>query len=411
MSLPSRLRFARRYPRQMWVLFWGTLISITGQSLVWPFLTIHIRQQLGVPLTQITLLFTLQSLGTMAATAALGPAVDRFGRKWIMVVGPLASASAQIMMVGANTYPAWAVLLVLYASAGVCFSLGSQAMIADMIPPEERTEAYALMRMASNTGIAIGPTIGGFIISLSYAISFLTAATIQIGLGLAALFLLRETLTDEIRQRQGAARSAGRGYGPLFRDSAFMSFWGVYLLLEMAASLVFTLLSVYVKEQYGIPENQYGFIIGTNAVMVVLFQYGVTRITRRHRPLGVMAISALFYAGGLAVFAAGRVFIAFWLGIVIMTIGELIIAPTATTLVATLAPPDMRGRYMGLYGLSYRIGGGIGPVVGGWLGDRFTPAAIWYFGTAAALAAAGGFAWLSRNRATRQAEEETARAA
>lgn len=411
MTILSRRLFTQRYPRQMWVLFWGTLISITGQSLVWPFLTIHIRQQLGVPLTQITLLFTLQSLGTMAATAALGPAVDRFGRKWVMVIGPLISAGAQIMMARADTYAAWAVLLVLYASAGVGFSLGSQAMIADMIPPEQRTEAYALMRMASNSGIAVGPAIGGFIITLSYAISFLTAATIQIGLGLTALLLLRETLTDEIRQRQNPARGTSRGYGPLFRDGAFMSFWGVYLLLEMAASLVFTLLSVYVKEQYRIPENQFGFIIGTNAVMVVLFQYAVTRITRRYRPLSVMAVSALFYAGGLAIFAAGQVFLAFWLGIVIMTIGELIIAPTATTLVAALAPADMRGRYMGVYGLSYRIGGGIGPVIGGWLGDRFLPAAIWYFGTAASLLAAGGFAWLSRGRTIRQTEEETARAA
>jgi len=399
----------------MWILFWGSLISTTGQSLVWPFLTIHIRQQLGVPLTQITLLFTLQSLGTMAATAILGPAVDRFGRKWVMVLGPLLSAGTQIMMTGADTYLAWAVLLVLYASAGVGFTLGSQAMIADVIPPAQRTETYALMRVAANAGIAIGPTIGGFIISLSYTISFLAAAAIQIGLGLTALFLLRETLTDEIRQRQdadhGAARGADRGYGPLFRDGAFMSFWSVYLLLELAPALVFTLLSVYVKEQYGIPENQYGFIVGTNAVIVVVFQYTVTRITRRHRPLGVMAVSALFYAAGLAIFATGQVFLAFWLGIVIMSIGELIIAPTATTLVAALSPPDMRGRYMGVFGLSYRIGNGIGPVIAGWLGDRFMPAAIWYFGTAASLLAAGGFAWLSRGRVARQAEEKAARAA
>jgi MFS family permease len=350
------------YPTQMWVLFWGTLISIMGQSLIWPFLTIYIRQQLGVPLTQVTLLFTAQSLGTIAATAVIAPLVDRIGRKWIMVLGPLLSAGVQIMMIGANSYLTWGVLLVLQASAGLCFSLGSQAMIADVVPPEQRTEAYALMRMASNTGIAVGPAVGGFIIGLSYAISFAIAATVQVGLALTAFFLL----------------------------------------VELASSLVFTLLAVYVKEQYRIPENQYGFIIGTNAAMVVLFQYMVTRFTRRYPPLNVMALGTLFYAGSMAIFAAGQAFWGFWLGIVVMTLGELLVMPTSSALVAALAPPHMRGRYMGIYGLSYRVAGGVAPVAGGWLSDNVFPAASWLFGMVAALLSAVGFAWLKRHDAAQR---------
>ncbi|GAB4569475.1 MAG: MFS transporter [Anaerolineae bacterium] len=387
------------YPRQMWILFWGSLISIMGQSLVWPFLTIHIRQQLDVPLTQITLLFTLQSLATMVATAVAGPAVDRFGRKWVMVLGPVLSGITQIAMARADSYGMWAVLLMLYASSGVLFMLGSRSMIADMIPSEQRTEAYALLRMAANTGIAVGPAVGGFVISVSYAISFYVAATVQILLSIATLVLIRETLTPELKAENAASTGGqSQGYGPLFRDTTFMSFWGVYLLVEIAASLVFTLLSVYVKEQYQIPESQFGFIIGTNATMVVLFQYAITRITKRYRPLSVMAISAVFYAAGMAIFAAGSSFWVFWFGMVVMTTGELLLAPTSTALVADLAPPDMRGRYMGVYGLSYRVGGGVGPVIGGWLNDHIYPAATWWFGMTSCLFAAGGFLWLRRVR-------------
>ena len=50
---------------QLWLLFGGTLLSSSGQSLVWPFLTINIREQLGVPLTTITLLFTAQSIAVV----------------------------------------------------------------------------------------------------------------------------------------------------------------------------------------------------------------------------------------------------------------------------------------------------------------------------------------------------------
>lgn len=394
--------FPTGYPRQMWVLFWGSLISIMGQSLVWPFLTIHIRQQLDVPLTQITFLFTLQSLATVLATTAAGPAVDRFGRKWIMVIGPIFSGITQIAMAGADSYLSWALLLMLYAASGITFMLGSRSMIADMVPPEQRTEAYALLRTGANVGIAVGPAVGGFIITQSYAISFYVAASVQIMLGVVTIFLIRETLTDDIRAENDRHGSHEQGYAPLFRDSTFMSFWGVYLLIEVAASLVFTLLAVYVKEQFSIPESQFGFIIGTNAMMVVLFQYAVTKVTRRYRPLGVMALGALFYAGGMAVFAVGQAFAAFLVGMIVMTIGELLVAPTSTALVADLAPPDMRGRYMGVYGLSYRIGGGVGPVAGGWLNDNVFPAATWLFGMVSSLLSVGGFLWLRRVRSAQR---------
>lgn len=387
-----------KYPPAIWVLFWGSLISMSAQSLVWPFLTIYIREQLGIPLAQITLLFTLQSISSMAATAIIGPAVDHFGRKWAMVASPIISGVMLALMTQANSLLVWAILLMIYAASGVVFRLASHAMIADLIESEDRANAYALMRMGFNIGIAVGPAIGGYLVTTSYNLSFLIAAGVQVLLAIIVLLLITETLPDAATQDQNAPANTD-GYGPVFKDRVFMSFWGVYLLIEIAASLLFTLLAVYVKEQYNIPENMFGYIIGTNALMVVLLQVAVTRVTNHYRPLPVMAISALFYAGGMAIFALGRSFPAFWLGMVVMTLGELMLAPTSTALVADLAPADMRGRYMGLYTMSYRVGSGIGPVMGGWLNDNIAPAAIWYFGMVSALAAAGGFGLMIRSEA------------
>jgi MFS family permease len=70
---------------------------------------------------------------------------------------------------------------------------------------------------------------------------------------------------------------------------------------------------------------------------------------------------------------------------VVMTIGELILVPTSSTYVANLAPADMRGRYMSIYGMTWTISTGIGPVAGGMLNDRLGPLAIWFGGGAAGL--------------------------
>jgi MFS family permease len=109
-----------------------------------------------------------------------------------------------------------------------------------------------------------------------------------------------------------------------------------------------------------------------------------------------MAAGAFFYALGVGSVALGKGFSAFLLSMVILTLGELLLVPTATTLAANLSPVDMRGRYMGFYGLTWRVGVGIGPVVGGFLNDQIAPAAIWVGGLVIGLIAALGYLLLDR---------------
>ena len=75
------------YPRPFWILFWGSLVNSAGASMVWPDLTIYVRQLLQVPLTTVTLLFTANSVAGLVAMSFVGPGVDRFGRKRVMVLG------------------------------------------------------------------------------------------------------------------------------------------------------------------------------------------------------------------------------------------------------------------------------------------------------------------------------------
>jgi MFS family permease len=267
-------------------------------------------------------------------------------------------------------------------------------MVADLVEPQRRPAAYALLRTISNLGVAIGPAIGGFVTGVSYAMAFYIAAGANALFALLILSFVAET-APRGREEQDQPQQ-NRGYRPLLRDRPFLAFCGVYTLAGMAYSLMMVLLPVYTKENFGVPENRYGFIMGTNAAMVVLFQYTVTRITERHHHLAVLAIGSLFYALGVGSVAWGWSFPTFLLSMVLLTIGEMIMIPTSTALTADLAPPDMRGRYMSAYGLTWSIGFGIGPVVGGFLNDSIAPVAIWYAGLLMGLAAAFGFLLLAR---------------
>ena len=271
-------------------------------------------------------------------------------------------------------------------------------MIADMVEPEKRVDAYALMRMIANLGVSIGPAVGGFIATGSYALAFYLAAGAHVIFSLLIILFVAETMPEE---EEGEAGS--RSYLPVLRDRPFMTFMTTLVVAAMPAPIMFVLLPVYIKEQFGIPESGFGIMMSTNAFMVVTLQYLTTRFSRRFRPPPVLAVGAIFYALGAGSVGWGRAFPAFMISMAVLTVGEMLIFPTATALTANLAPPDMRARYMGVYNLTWAVGIGIAPVIGGLLNDQIAPVAMWYGALTLGLAGALGFVWLERSGRRREA--------
>src|SRR4030042_582669 len=300
-------------------------------------------------------------------------------------------------MGGAHNYLSFAILMTLSGSFNPLYRVGTDAMIADLIPPEKRLNAYALMRLSNNAGISIGPMLGGFISSLSFNVSFFFAGSGMLIYSLLLAFFAQETLPDHLNSAIQEIIPA-RGYLHVLKDSQFLSFIGAFILAQMCATMIWILMPVYANGIFKVPESQYGFIPTTNALMVVFLQVFVTGITRRYRPLPVMMIGTIFYALGVGSVAFGHSFAGFWISIVIMTIGELILMPTASFYVANLAPADMRGRYMSVAGLTWSAAAGIAPLLGGFLNDNIAPAATWYGGFLIGVIGILGFLFLSRKK-------------
>jgi MFS family permease len=295
----------------------------------------------------------------------------------------------------ASDLPSFACLIVLSGFVGSLFNPALNSMVADMVEPGRRIEAYGLMRIVSNLGIAIGPAIGGFIATRSYLVSFLAAAAASAIYFLIILFFTTETRPEVSVDRNASAEVSG-GYGRLLRDFRFLAFCLTLAVMGIAYAQMMTILPVYIKEQYGIVESQFGLIMATNAAMVVVFQYPVTKLLKRV-PLGsALAVGALFVALGLGTVAISSAFTMFLLSMIIVTIGELIFAPSSTAFAADVAPEAMRGRYMGVYGMSYGLTFGLAPAVGGIINDSVGPVAVWYSMTGVALLSAVSFLLIGR---------------
>ncbi len=379
-----------QYPFQFWLLFVGMFISVLGMSMIWPFLMIYVKGKLGVPMTQVAGLMTVNAAAALVFSFVSGPIIDRMGRKWAMVFSLVSNGVAYLMLGAANSLLGFAILMGLRGAVNPMYQIGADAMLADMIPPEKRVDAYALTRMSKNAAIALGPAIGGFLADVSYSITFYFAFG---GLVLAALLIAvfaHETRPEESVQSEPEERFAG--YGRILRDRPFVGLVAGFTFATVCATLIWVLLGVYVTENFGITESQYGFIPMTNALIVVFFQVAVTNRTKRKSPYWVLAAGSLLYALGVTSVALGYNFWGFWMSMVVLSFGELLLVPTATSIVANLAPARMRGRYMGVFAISWQLAAGFGPLVGGLLNDNISPQATWFGGGVFGLVAVIYFA-------------------
>jgi MFS family permease len=377
--------YLRTYPSQFWLLFWGMLVSFTGMSMIWPFLVIYLGQELGLPLTIVTTLTTINAVMSLLSSFVAGSITDKIGRKWTMVVSLVVTGAALAVMILAHTYLQFAILMALRGAFRPLYRVGSDAMIADLVPPEKRNDAYALTRLSKNVGVALGPAMGGIMIASSYKITFAIASGASLFFGLLIALFTVETLPDAAREIQERLSENIKAYLAIFQDRIFSTFILGFTLLQIAGSILWVLLGVYAIKNYGLSENLFGLIPTTNAVMVVFLQLFFTRWTSRYRPLIIMAIGTLFYGLGVGSIAFGTGFWGFWISMVIVTIGELMVIPTASTYTANRAPETMRGRYMSMLALTMGAGSMIGPLLGGFLNDTFRPSAIWYGGGAAGI--------------------------
>ncbi len=388
------------YPPQFWLMASGLLISSAGASMIWPFLMIYASEKLSLSLSAVSTLITINAGTGLLTSFIAGAVADRLGRKPVMVISLAVNGLGYLFMSQAHTYAGFAFLMIVMGASNPLYQIGADAMLADIIEPERRTNAYAIIRMVNNAGIAIGPAAGGFLASRSYNYAFIGAASGMLIYSLLLFFRARETLSKTYQVEKRPTEGGLAGYERVFRDRPYITFALLVGAGLIAPSMLWSLMAVYTKQNFNLPESLFGWLPTTNALMCVFVQMFVTRISRRSRPLPVAVIGMLTYALGVGSVALMKNFWGFWASMVLMTFGELILIPTVSKYIADQAPTDMRGRYMSFYWFAWGIARATAPLIGGFLNDNISPRSIWVGGLTIGLASTIGLAIFNKLRKT-----------
>jgi predicted MFS family arabinose efflux permease len=264
-------------------------------------------------------------------------------------------------------------------------------IVTDLTPKEKLTRAYGLLRAGINVGWAIGPAIGGYLLTvISYEWLFGLATLTSVIPLIMTIFLLHESLEKDQKEVMHL-----KNLVTVAKNSSFMVYIIVTFLLLIAFGQMVSTLSVYTIDHAGFTTAQYGSLLTLNGIIVVLLQYPMAHFTSFKPKYHILIAGSLLVCAGMFLFSwVGSYGLAI-LAMIILSFGEIVFSPVALAVVSDIAPKRQRGLYMGTFSLSETLGHATGPFIGGIFMDIFTDDPIFTFGGLAAFAliAAIGYYW------------------
>ncbi|MEV0741099.1 MFS transporter [Streptomyces sp. NPDC050549] len=398
MSLAALRRAAREtvsgLPREFWWLWTSTLVNRLG-AFVSTFMALYLTLDRGYSATYAGLVASLHGLGGVVSSVGAGVMTDRLGRRPTLLIAQSSTAAA-VALLGFMHDP--------LAIAGVAFLVGMasnasrpavQAMMADIVRPEDRVRAFSLNYWAINLGFAISSMAAGFIAEVSYRAGFLLEAGMTAACAVVVFLKLPESRPTVATNDDGKKSVDPVGLGTVLRDGRFMSVVGLSFLVALVFQQGSVGLPVAMGEA-GFTPADYGTAIAVNGFLIVALQIPVTRLIEHRDAKRLLVVSSLLagYGFGLTAFA-GSVGV-FALTVCVWTLGEMINAPTQTGLVVRLSPVQGRGRYQGMYTLSWAVAALVAPLMSGFVIDRFGAEWLWGLCAVVGTGAAVGYGALMR---------------
>lgn len=359
-------------PREFHVVLIGTLVNRAG-TFVAPFLILYLTTQRGFSASGAGVVLVGYGVGALASQVVGGWLTDRVGRRTTLALALLSSAASLIALGAARGAVGITVAAAVVGLFGDMYRPASQALVADVVDPEQRPYAFGLIFWVVNLGFSVAAVTAGFLAERGYWLLFALDAATCAAYAVVVLVGIRR---DPPRPVHDPDDGEPPGFRTALRDRAFLVLLGCWVLQATAYFQVGLTLPLSVTDA-GLSTSAYGIVAATNGVVIVLLQPVAVRWVSRLDPSRTIAVSLAIAGFGFWLTTFARTLPQFVAVTVVWTLGEIGISGHASAIVSDLADPAARGRYMGLFGLSFGIADLIAPLVGPSTYERFGQFWLW----------------------------------
>ncbi len=371
--------------KNTWMLAVTVLINRSG-SVVLFFMTLYLTTQRGFTISEAGRTISIYGLGAVFGAYFGGLLTDKIGPLRVQIYSLLLSTIGYIGL-GYLFHPYQiGTMLFFLALVTEAFRPANMSLLIATAPPELRPRAFALNRLAINLGFTIGPALGGFLALYSYKWIFWLDGLTCFGAAIMLYFFFRNR---DFRYPAGPATTVPVLSRSPWQDHIFIAVLFLMFTLALMFTQLFNTWPLYLRSVLSYSEDRIGMLLGFNAFLIVLLEMPLIHRLEKLNHLKVMALGAvlLFWGFGLLPFSAQPWYIIFT--VVVWSFGEMLVFPLVAGFIGNRASEEHRGKYMGLYTLSFSSAFIFGPAAGTWIYEHWGGNVLWYIALVL-----GGLVWI-----------------
>ena len=326
----------------------------------------------------LSVMMSVFAIAQLFAAPILGGLSDRFGRRWVILIS-ITGMAADYVMMGWAPRLGWLVLARLLAGLTAASVVSVNAYIADVTPPERRTQMFGLVGAMMGGAFVLGPAMGGLLGAISLRLPFWVSAGLCAANLLYGLFVLPESLPPERRRPFDWGQANPFASVRLLMASSDLMRLGASWFLTwfgMAAFPVAFLLSTQVRFGWASAQNGMAMaLFGFSQVIVQAF--AARRVVAvvgevRSAQIGYCctAISALILA------LADHAWM-IWAASVVSGFGSLTM-PAIRAMVSSMALANRQGEAQGVLSVTQGVAAIVAPLIAGEIFAQFSTHAVFY---------------------------------
>ncbi|QNJ96780.1 MDR family MFS transporter [Constantimarinum furrinae] len=369
--------------QEIWLLSLVTFVNRAG-AMVIPFLSLYLVNAKGFTLPQVGWIMSAFGLGSLVGTYFGGRLTDAIGFYKVITYSLFLGGLGFIGLQFLDTF------------YGFCLGIFFLTLVADAYRPAifvacevyskpgNVTRSIALIRLAINLGFSIGPLIGGLIIAhINYTSLFWIDG---ISCVIASIILIgkikpksRKSKNIQVTLPEEKVPKVKEGVPP-YRNGYFMLLFIIMIASTLTFVQYFSVMPLYYETVHLLSEDRIGWLLFLNGAVIVIFEMPLVNWMER---IKISKTMATFW--GIVFIALSFIVLNFttWggiliIGMLLMTLGEMVGSPFSNALALEMAPKGRKGSYMGLYSMSFSMSHIIGHNSGMNLVDSYGFDFTWY---------------------------------
>nr|WP_236718270.1 multidrug effflux MFS transporter [Actinoplanes sp. TFC3] len=238
---------------------------------------------------QLTLTGTL--VGLALGQLLVGPLSDAVGRRTPLLFGVGVHIFASVLCVIAPNLAVLGTLRVLQGLGAAAGAVVAMAIVRDLFTGLPAARLLSRLMLVMGAAPILAPTLGGITLNwTSWRGVFVVLTVFGVAILTVTALGLPETLPVE-RRRNGGVGGTLRDYGRLFTDRAYL---GLVLVAGLAMAALFAYVSgssFVFQDEYGMSEQQFGFVFGAGAIGLITATQGNVLLLRRFSPARILITS------------------------------------------------------------------------------------------------------------------------